>query len=353
MTGTDDIADRRFRARTLFAISVLLAGAALLAFAWMLRTLLLLTLLAILLAVVLRAAADLIHDGIGIGRRWAVILLALVLVVGVVLAGWWLAPTVAEQVRGLVQRVPEAAEALQQQIGDQPRIADLWSQVSSGLSLPDPEAAMGQAGRILAGLSSSLGYIGLVLVGALYLALEPDLYRRGAIRLVPVRHRPFADDLLRDLEQTVRSWLGGQLVLMAFIGVLTGLGLWAIGIPYWLALGILAGLLEFVPYLGPILSAVPVVLIALTGGPSLVLWALAVLIGVQQVENNILQPLIQKSAVDIPPVLLLVTLFAAGGLFGLPGLLVATPLLAIGIVLVRRIYVERTLEGGGDTTRAA
>jgi predicted PurR-regulated permease PerM len=325
MTGPDDLAERRFRSRALFTVAVLLAGVALLAFAWMLRTLLLLTLLAVLLAVVLRAGADLLHDGIGIGRRWAVILLALVLVVGAVLSVWLLAPTVAEQARGLVERIPEAAEALQQRIGDQPRISDLWGQVSSGLSLPNPGDAVGQAGRILAGLSSSLGYIGLVLVGALYLALEPDLYRRGAIRLVPVRHRPFADELLRDLEHTVRSWLGGQLILMAFIGVLTGLGLWAIGMPYWLALGILAGVLEFVPYVGPILSAIPVLLIALTASPPLVLWAVALLVGVQQVENNILQPLIQKSSVDIPPVLLLVTLFAAGGLFGLPGLLVATP----------------------------
>jgi len=273
-----------------------------------------------------------------------VLLLALIMVGAVVAAGFWLAPTLLEQGRELVRRVPEAARSLQGRLGDQPWLANLWSQLSSGLSLPDPGDAMGQAGRILAALTSAVGYLGLTLVAALYLALEPDLYRRGALRLVPVGHRPFVDGLLTELEHTIRSWLGGQLILMGFIGALTGLGLWAIGIPYALALGILAGLLEFVPYLGPILSAVPVLLIALSTSPTQALWALGLLIAVQQIENNILQPLVQKSAVDIPPVLLVITLFAMGALFGVPGLLVATPLLAIAIVLIRRIYVERVLE---------
>jgi predicted PurR-regulated permease PerM len=100
-----------------------------------------------------------------------------------------------------------------------------------------------------------------------------------------------------------------------------------------------------VPYLGPILSAVPALLLALAAGPTVALWTLGLLVGVQQIENNVLQPLVQKSAVDIPPALLIIVLFGMGLLFGVPGLLVATPLLAVLIVAVRRIYVERILEG--------
>ena len=135
---------------------------------------------------------------------------------------------------------------------------------------------------------------------------------------------------------------------MAFVGILTGIGLWLVGVPYALALGLLAGLLEFVPYLGPILSAIPILLVAIGAEPNVVLWALAVVVGVQQVENNVLQPLVERRAVEIPPALLMVALFAMGQLFGVPGLLVAAPLTAVLIIVVRRVYVERILEARHD-----
>lgn len=337
--------DDDFRARTVFASFAFLGLAALFATAWALRTLFLLTFLAILLAAVLRALGDIVHGAVGLPRRWSVLAVAATIGLAAVSAVVLLAPLLAEQFRGLIQRVPEAAEALQRRIGDTPQLSSLWEQFGSGLDLPSPTAAVGGAARVLAGVSASFAYAGIVLVAALFLALEPDLYRRGLVQLVPVRHRPFAKDLIDELDQVILHWLGGQLVLMVFIGVLTGVGLWLIGVPNALALGLLAGLLEFVPYLGPILSAVPALLLALAAGPTVALWTLGLVVGVQQIENNVLQPMVQKSAVDIPPVLLIVVLFAMGLLFGVPGLLVATPLLAVVMVVVRRVYVERLLEG--------
>jgi predicted PurR-regulated permease PerM len=164
------------------------------------------------------------------------------------------------------------------------------------------------------------------------------------IRLVPVRRRPAADDLLSELHAVILSWLGAQLMLMIFIGVVVGLGLWMIGVPYALALGTLAGLLEFIPYLGPILSAAVALSVALGADPTLALWTLGLFLIVQQVENNVLQPLVQESAVEIPPVLLMVMLFGMGQLFGMVGVIVATPLLAVLIVVVRKVYVEGMLE---------
>lgn len=160
-----------------------------------------------------------------------------------------------------------------------------------------------------------------------------------------MRHRGFTDKLLGEIDQTILNWLSAQLILMVVIGVVVALGLWAIGVPYALALGLFAGLVEFIPYLGPILSAGIALLVALGTEPKLVLWTLGLFVVVQQLENNVLQPLIQKSQVEIPPVLLIVVLFAMGLLFGVPGVLVATPLLAVAIVVVRRVYVERMLEG--------
>ncbi len=330
----------------MFAGFVVLALVALAAAAWALRTLLLMTFLAVILAVLLREVGDILHRKLGLGRRWAVVLVVAVLALAAAAAAAFLAPTLADQARQLVQKLPEAAGAFQRRLGDHPWLESLWGQISSGLSLPEPSEAMGHAGRILAGISGSLGYAGLVLGAAIFLALEPDLYRRGFVRLVPVRHRAFADELLDELESTIVSWLGAQLILMAFIGAMVALGLWAIGVPYALVLGLLAGLLEFIPYLGPILSAVPAILIALAADTTTALWTLGLLVGVQQVENNVLQPIVQKSQVDIPPVLLIVVLFGMGTLFGVAGILVATPLLAVVMVVVRRIYIERVLEGG-------
>lgn len=342
-----------FRRRVVFTGFVVLGLVALAAAAWALRTLVLMTFLAVILAVLLSEIAHILHRKLGMGRRWAVLLVVAVLALAAGAAAAFLAPTLVDQARQLVQKLPEAASGLQKRLGDHPWLESLWGQVSSGLSLPEPSEAMGHAGRILAGISGSLGYAGLVFGAALFLALEPDLYRRGFVRLVPVRHRAFADDLLDELERTIVSWLGAQLILMAFIGAMVALGLWIIGVPYALALGLLAGLLEFIPYLGPILSSVPAILIALSTDMTTALWTLGLVVGVQQVENNVLQPLVQKSQVDIPPVLLIVVLFGMGALFGVPGILVATPLLAVVMVVVRRIYIERILEGGAAAPHTA
>jgi predicted PurR-regulated permease PerM len=345
----DSLIDRpdasgRFRRRAVFASFVLIGLAALALAAWILRTLILMVFLAILFGVVLRSLGDLLHRATGLRRRWAVLALVAVLVLAVAAGAAFVAPTLADQIGRLVEQVPQAADQLQRQFGDERWLGALWSQLSSGLNLPNPGEAVSHAGRIVGWISESVGYAGLVLVAGLFLALEPDTYRDGLVRLIPVRHRASARDLLDELDQTILSWLGGQLILMAFVGILTGLGLWAIGVPYALALGLLAGLLEFVPYLGPILSAVPILLVAAGAGWKVALWALALVIAVQQLENNILQPLVERKAVEIPPALLMVMLFAMGQLFGVPGLLVAAPLTAVLLVIVRRVYIERVLE---------
>jgi predicted PurR-regulated permease PerM len=334
-----------FRRRVTFTTFVVLGMAALFAAAWALRTLLLITFLAILLAIVLRSLGDIVHRWTGLRRHWCVLIVAAVLAGAAIGTAIWIAPTIADQARQLVERLPTAMEALQQRIGQIPWLHGLWGQVSSGLSLPDTGDTMGQAGRVIGAVSAALGYAGLALGGALFLALDPGLYRRGLVRLVPVRHRSATTHLLDELDKTILDWLGAQLILMVVIGLAVGLGLWAIGVPYALALGLFAGLVEFIPYLGPILSAGTAILVALGTEPNLVLWTIGLFVVVQQLENNVLQPVIQKSQVEIPPVLLIVVLFAMGQLFGVPGVLVATPLLAVAMVIVRRVYVERMLEG--------
>ena len=130
---------------------------------------------------------------------------------------------------------------------------------------------------------------------------------------------------------------------MVVVGALTGLGLWALGIPGALALGIIAGLLDFVPIVGPILAAIPAILLGFTVSPQMALATAALFVVVQQIEGNILLPLIQQRTVDLPPVLLLFSLFGIGTLLGPAGVLLAAPLTVVAFVLVKRLYVQEAL----------
>jgi predicted PurR-regulated permease PerM len=130
---------------------------------------------------------------------------------------------------------------------------------------------------------------------------------------------------------------------MVVVGLLTGIGLWLIGVPSALALGLLAGLLEFIPFAGPIIAAIPAVLLAMVVGPEVALWTVALYVGIQQIEGNVLQPLLQQYAVELPPVVLIFSLLGFGMLFGTLGIILAAPLTVVSYVLVKRLYVQEAL----------
>ncbi len=144
-------------------------------------------------------------------------------------------------------------------------------------------------------------------------------------------------------ERALRMWLKGQLLAMLIVGAMTGAGLWLLGVQSWLVLGILAGFFEFIPFAGPILSAIPGILIALVHGPELALWTTLMYVFVQHSEAYLIQPLIQQYAVDVPAVVLLFSLLAFAVLFGPIGVLFAAPLTVVSYVLVKRLYVREAL----------
>lgn len=141
----------------------------------------------------------------------------------------------------------------------------------------------------------------LVLMGAVFFALNPDVYRRGTLKLVPERYRDRVDEAMGKSADGLRLWLFGQLISMALIGSLVALGTWALGLPAPLALGIIAGIAEFVPMLGPILGAIPAVLLATTEGMNTVPWTILLFVIIQQVESNIVMPQVQREMIRIPP----------------------------------------------------
>ena len=183
----------------------------------------------------------------------------------------------------------------------------------------------------------------VVLFGGIFLAAQPRFYKTGAIKLIPSSRRPVVSEAMDESERALRLWLKGQLIAMIAVGSLTGLGLWLLGMPSALVLGLLAGILEFIPFAGPIIASIPAILLALAVSPDMALWVVLLYVIVQQLEGNLLQPMIQQYAVDLPGVILLFSLIAFGMLFGTLGVILAAPLSVVSYVLVKRLYVRETL----------
>lgn len=209
---------------------------------------------------------------------------------------------------------------------------------------PSQQAIVTFAGSALAALGGALSGLALVLVGGLYLAAQPSLYAVGLLRLIPRRAQPSAADTLDAVSVSLRNWLKGQALGMLFVGVATGLGLWLVGVPAAWAIGLVAGLAEFVPYLGVIVAGIPAVVLGFGQGTDTGLWTIGVLLAVQQVQGNLVMPLLQNRMVDLPPAVTIFGIIAAGILFGVPGVLLATPLTIVVLVLVRRLYLEEEKE---------
>jgi predicted PurR-regulated permease PerM len=216
--------------------------------------------------------------------------------------------------------------------------------------VPEPEPVreldqdmVGRLGRWLMMVFRAIGDTLLVLVGGIYLAVEPQLYRTGLLKLFPRKRRAVVDDAYGHSARALQFWLLGTAISMAAVGALTWAGLALLGVPSALALALLAALLEFIPFIGPIASSIPAILIAFSHSPELAIWTGLLFVVVQQIEGNVIQPIAQRYAVDLPPALLLFSLVAAGFLFGIVGIIFAAPLTVVGYVLTKRLYVQETL----------
>lgn len=307
---------------------------------WLLSGLLLLVFGAVLVGVILTSVAHAITSLTGLPHRWALTAAALGLT-GLLIGGTALfGAELVAQAQQLGDSLPRAWDAV---LG----YANQWGlaeQLQGALSqFGGSERIAQQLGATAMALGSGLTNAFLIIVGGIYFAAQPKLYRTGIIKLIPEDGRGLIATALDDSHRALRLWLMGQLVSMTIVGVLTTLGLMLLGVPSALALGIVAGLLEFIPYAGPLLAAIPALLLALTVSPELALWTLLLYWGLQQIEGNLVQPLVQQRAVDLPPALLLFTIIAGTLLFGTLGIVFAAPLTVVIFVLVKRLYVREAL----------
>lgn len=320
-----------------------LGTAAALLLLWQTADIFLLTFAAVLLAVFLRLLVGLAvrHTPLQGGYALAAVVVGLLALLG--LAGWLIAPSLVRQITLLVEALPDAVRELQGRLAQTGLGRQVLEQVPSLGASPFVADVLVRAAGVFSTTLSVLAYLVFVLFVSLFLAADPGRYRRAVVRLVPPPGRPRAEEVVAAVVATLKAWVLGRVLAMAIVGCAVGLGLWLIGVPLALGLGFIAGLLEFVPYVGPVLAAAPALLLALAEAPELALYVVLLYVGVQQVEGNVLTPLIQEVAVHMPPVLTLVAAFVMGTLFGALGLLVATPLAAVGLVLVRMLYLEDAL----------
>lgn len=338
-----------FARRVLVAVAIGVGLVAISLLLWRLADVVLLGFAGMLVAVLLSACSDIVHRFTRLPHGWSLAVVVLVLFGGIGAGLWFLLPSLLAEARQLLLSLPELVALLETRLEGLPL---LQSSLQEGAPLGD---LLGRTSEVLGQLSSTLfttfnvlGNVLLVIVAGFFFALEPRLYRQDLIRLVPPTARPRAVAVMRELGSTLRAWLVGQLLAMTLVAMFTYLGLLLVGLPYALVLGVAAGLFDFIPFLGPVLGVLPALLIAFTGeGSSQAVWVLVVYVVVQQLEGNVFQPLIQKRAVSIPPAVLLLVLLTFGTLFGLLGLLVATPVTAVLIVLVKELYV-RPLERSSE-----
>ncbi len=202
------------------------------------------------------------------------------------------------------------------------------------------------AGYAAGFVTSTLGGFGtllLIVVGAIYIAAAPQTYVKGLLSLMPQAWRRHGAEVLIQEGHTLRWWFLGQLMDMAAIGVLTGIGLLFLGVKLSMTLALIAALFNFVPYVGALAGSIPAILVAFSDGPQSALYVAGLFVVVQTLEGNLIAPLIQRSTVELPPLVTLLSQTVLGTLFGPLGLILATPVTASMLVLVRRVYREKIL----------
>lgn len=297
------------------------------------RYALLMILFAGIVGVLLDAAAMPFRQHLGWKRKPALaagtVLVAAVLAAAVLLIGTQL----SQQLLQLWTEIPGALERGAEQFGIEPgSLIREGGYLSSWLT---SDALPNLAGLGLDALGLALTVLVIVSAGV-FLAAAPETYRTGVLHLVPRHHRDEAGEAIDTAVVALRKWLLAQSTAMLIVGVLTALAAMLLGLPAPLAIGLLAGLMEFVPMIGAFIAAVPALLLALSESVTLLLMTAGAFVAIQQLEGNLITPMVQQKAASVPPVVVLFAVLVGGMLLGPAGAFAATPLAVLTISLFRQ-----------------
>lgn len=318
---------------------------------WYLRSVLMLIFFSAILAVALSGPVDHLKK-----RGWSHglgVLVTLLIVVGVlVLMGLIILPSFINQIESLIQDLPDAVEDTQNEynrltenISFLPKIEG--ERIDDQQIMDALDTVVGSVGRnvlpFLSGIGGILGNLLIIVVLTIYLLSEPSIYVEGILTLAPRDYRPRAYEVLRELARAIRLSIASQVIAMFIVGFLAYIGLLIIGVENALALAVISGVLNFIPTFGALIALViAIVFTVATNGDSLpwvILWYLAL----QQLESNLITPRIVRNTLSLPGAMIISTQIISGALFGFLGIMLAVPLVAVLMVLVRELYVYDVL----------
>ena len=323
---------------------------------------LILLFMGVLISLYLRAVAGWLERRLHLPERLAFTTSLLLSLAGVVVIFWILVPPVVEQTQALVKVLPNYITgwegSIERAIDRIPALRDYWKPGEHKILIALYNEISGNFAtlptRVLSIVEGAISLFSIAVI-AIYLSLHPALYREWLIALFPPIHRDLVRDLLGDLGDTLRSYIVGQLLVMAFLAALTAMFLYFLNVPFALTFGIFTGLVAIIPFFGTLLSTTLPALFVLNGpnGGVRAMLVLGVGVVVHLIEGNIVSPYAMSKKVDLPPVLTIMSVLIMGQLLGGIGLIVALPTLAMVMVIVRRILITRIYEGQGfrRTTR--
>ncbi|MDQ3049738.1 MAG: AI-2E family transporter [Bacteroidota bacterium] len=250
---------------------------------------------------------------------------------------WLIGAKVEAQIAELMDTLPKTIDNAKAKLNDSAIGEKIVNKLSSKNSMDKAQAFAGQFFQSTFGV---FGDIYVILFIGIFFTISPKTYTQGMVQLIPVKGQQKADQVLDKLGEQLRNWLKGKLFSMFVVFVLTAIGLAIIGMPLWLVLALLAGLISFIPNFGPLIALIPAVLVALMQSPQTAALVTGLYILIQFIESNFITTLVQKKLLNMPPALIIIAQLIMGALTGGWGLVLATPLTVIIIVLVQELYIK-------------
>ncbi len=309
--------------------------------AWHTIDILLLTFAAILLAIVLRTLNNLIQRIVHLPEILSMLLVIGIIITIVTLMIILMIPIISDQIQNLSKDIPNALDKLNQILTTDFPGSSIYRKMDLQNLFPQGKNFLIEATNLFSTTFGLIGSMLVVIIMSIFLAYDPNTYKEGFISLIPSSKQKNARNIIESIANILQWWIVGKMISMIIVGILTTLGLWFLSIPTALILGLLAAVLTFIPNIGPIISVIPAILVAFIQSPIFVIYVIALYIAIQTIESYIMTPLIQGKIIAQPPALVIFSQLIMGLLTGFLGLSLATPLLAVLSIIIKKVYIEK------------
>jgi predicted PurR-regulated permease PerM len=299
---------------------------------------LLLILAGILIAVFFRGLSGLIQRKAKLSSKASMAIAVLTTLILLVLLFWMIGSKAQAQLAELRETLPKTIDNAKAQLNKSSMGRAAVEKIS------DPQtakSAQGSATRFFRSSFTVLGDVYVIIFLGIFFTVAPASYKKGIINLVPPKGKAEAESILDETGESLKKWLKGMLFAMLVVFILTSIGLVSLGVPMWLALALIAGLLNFIPNFGPLIAMIPAVLVALMQSPTTALLVACLYILIQTIESNFITPMVQKRMLDIPPALIIISQLVMAALIGGWGLVLSVPLLVIVMVWTKELYIKK------------